>query len=403
MTRPMPALGVREATDLIDRCCFPDRADTSTGLELELLCAGDEWAESAPDHELLRRTVERAGTLPGASTISWEPGGQLELSGPPHLNARTAVDAMAVDMRYLAPALTASGTHGLLLGMEPVRTPVRVSRASRYRAMEAYFDSDGPAGRRMMTATAAVQVNIGMGQNGQRELRWSTAHGIGPAMAAVFANSPLAGGGPTGWQSTRLANWFLIDPTRTAPLAPGPAAQRWADAVLDAHVMLVRGGDGSCTPMTDPLTFRAWVAEGHDLGWPDHDDLAYHLTTLFPPVRPRGWLEIRYLDASPYWDVASLAVATLLSSDAVAEEARRIAAGTETLWVRAARFATRDPTLGRAAARLLDLAAAAMEDDDADGAARCREHADRFARRQRTPGDDWLDAWLGRGKAKVGS
>ena len=64
-------------------------------------------------------------------------------------------------------------------------------------------------------------------------------------------------------------------------------------------------------PLERPLTFTRWILDGHALGYPTIDDLDYHLTTLFPPVRPRGWLEIRYLDAlpAPWWRVAATIVA----------------------------------------------------------------------------------------------
>ena len=113
----------------------------------------------------------------------------------------------------------------------------------------------------------------------------------------------------TAWKSARLANWWRIDPTRTRPAwQPGGGGRRgWLDYALDARVMLVRTADGF-RPMPGPLTFGRWVAEGHDdVGHPTIDDLDYHLTTLFPPVRLRGWLELRYLDAvpGPWWQVAT--------------------------------------------------------------------------------------------------
>ncbi len=148
-----------------------------------------------------------------------------------------------------------------------------------------------------------------------RDRRWRLAHDLGPVLAASFANSPLAHGVPTGWRSTRLAVWFDVDPGRSAPVvtsAPGPRS--WADYALAARVMLMRCSDDEHRPLKEDLAFSDWIAEGHELGWPTPEDLEYHLTTLFPPVRPRRWLELRMIDAlpDPWWQVPVAVAAVLL-------------------------------------------------------------------------------------------
>ena len=92
--------------------------------------------------------------------------------------------------------------------MDPGRLPHRVVHTPRYAAMEAYFDADGPDGKRMMSSTAALQVNIGLGDSeGTAQERWLLAHALGPTLVATFANSPVTAGGATGWKSGRLATW----------------------------------------------------------------------------------------------------------------------------------------------------------------------------------------------------
>src|SRR5260370_602106 len=115
------------------------------------------------------------------------------------------------------------------------------------------------------------------------------------------------GGPPTGGRSTRLAVGLAVAPGRTAPVhGAGRCPDEWTRYALDARVMLVRASDREHVPVTDGLDFQSWIADGHPLGWPTRDDLDYHLTTLFPPVRPRGWLELRMIDAlpDPWWRVA---------------------------------------------------------------------------------------------------
>src|SRR5205807_7278180 len=102
-----------------------------------------------------------------------------------------------------------------------------------------------------------------------------------------------------------------------------------------------------------PLPFAGWMECGHELGWPTLDDFDYHLTTLFPPVRPRGWLELRMIDSlpDPWWRVAA-AVATALLEDAAAGAAAREAvtrAGVAHHWRSAARHGLADPALRAAA------------------------------------------------------
>ena len=179
----------------------------------------------------------------------------------------------------------------------------------------------------MMRSTAAVQVNVDLGDPAEGERRWRLAHDIGPVLIAAFANSPLAHGRPTGWRSTRLAVWFTVDPGRTAPVlstTSGPPS--WADYALAARVMFVRDAEHASQPPGRDLPFAAWIAAGHPLGWPTPEDLQYHLTTLFPPVRPRGWLELRMIDSvpDPWWRVAAAVASTLVTDPGIAE---RVAAG----------------------------------------------------------------------------
>jgi glutamate--cysteine ligase len=111
--------------------------------------------------------------------------------------------------------------------------------------------------------------------------------------------------------------------------------------------MLIRTPAGHEAIVDEPLTARDWVQRGHRLGWPTADDLAYHLTTLFPPVRPRGWLELRMIDAlpDPWWRVP-VAVAAVLVDD---DEAVAACEATADRWCEAATDGLADPALAAAA------------------------------------------------------
>jgi gamma-glutamylcysteine synthetase len=167
----------------------------------------------------------------------------------------------------------------------------------------------------------------------------------------------------------------------------------------------VRHGD-DLVPMPERLTFGAWIRDGHALGRPTADDLDYHLTTLFPPVRPRGFLELRFLDAvpDPWWRVA-VAVTTALVQDRSAGEAAAAAcAPVADRWYDSARCGLADPQLYAAALACLTAGRDALGRLAVPVSARtidlCARFADCYVARRRTPADDLLDAWR-RGRPPV--
>ncbi|MBN4683581.1 ergothioneine biosynthesis glutamate--cysteine ligase EgtA, partial [Pandoraea nosoerga] len=131
------------------------------------------------------------------------------------------------------------------------------------------------------------------------------AHALGPTMIAIAANSPMLGGRFSGWQSTRQRVWGQMDSARCGPILGASGDHTgidWAKYALKAPVMMVRSPDTQDPrAVTDYVPFTDWV-DGRvllDGRRATVADLVYHLTTLFPPVRPRQWLEIRYLDSVP--------------------------------------------------------------------------------------------------------
>jgi glutamate--cysteine ligase len=169
-------------------------------------------------------------------------------------------------------------------------------------------------------------------------------------------------GRSTGWRSSRQRIWGDLDQARCGPLlGRGDPAGGWAAYALSAPVMLVRDRtDGGAQPVRGRAAFADWVTGEIELGGrrPTTDDLDYHLTTLFPPVRPRGWLEIRYLDTSPepWWPALAAVTATLLDNPVAADRAAAASAPVAGAWDRAARLGLADPALRRAAVACLAAA-----------------------------------------------
>jgi glutamate--cysteine ligase len=278
--------------------------------------------------------------LPARSRLSFEPGGQVELSSEPASSVGAACTALATDLAVVADAFAPLGIQLVQTGVSPAPGG-RLVDEPRYQAMEAYFDSAWPEGRAMMRSTASVQVNLGLGGLAHARRRWEAANVLGPLLTAAFASGA---NGP--WASPRTAIWLALDPGRTAAVGlEDDPALAWADYALDARVMFIRAHDDRYVPLgATILRARDWVNGGHPLGYPTADDLAYHLTTLFPPVRPKGWLELRMIDAlpDPWWRVP-VAVAAAWIDDAEVVQAAEASAGR---WLEAARCGLSDPLLG---------------------------------------------------------
>ena len=360
-----PASPISEAAAeaWIPRTCFKNGPPGRVGLELELLVvdaghgtrpAGTRRSRHRRDPAVLRGLAD--GGLDGSLTV--EPGGQVELSSRPGPHLSHTVDVVRRDLAAMTRRAARLGFRLVGEGVDPIAEPVRVLDDPRYATMESYFDRWGPAGRIMMCSTASVQVNVeaglaAPGRTGPSATighRWDLLHAIGPALVAAFANSPRHAGRLTGWKSTRQAVWATLDPARTSAPTRRPGediADAWARCSLDAPVMIIRRDRGPWTA-PDGLTFREWIRQGRaavpDRPPPSVDDLAYHLTTLFPPVRPRGHLEVRYVDAQPgpWWTVPPAVITSLLDDDAAGQLALEITRPVRGRWRDAARLGVSD-------------------------------------------------------------
>lgn len=308
---------------------------------------------------------------------------------------------MARDLAVTDAALSTADLRALALGADPYRPPQRILDSPRYAAMHEYFDAGGPAGAMMMCCTAALQVNLEAGteEPGQQspEARWARVHLLAPVLTAAFANSPLLGGKRTGWQSSRAMIWSQIDPRRTLPVGGRDPRQAWARYALAADVMLVRepspgpGGGAAAGVLAPPgLTLEAWADRRTGLRTLQPTDVDYHLTTLFPPVRPRGFYELRFLDSlpAPWWEVAVSVTCAVMDDDEAAARAEAACAGLgEVTAARAARGMA-DPAVARAADALLSAAITARQGSAELGA--LEDFRDRFTGRGRCPADELL-------------
>ncbi|MFG3023371.1 ergothioneine biosynthesis glutamate--cysteine ligase EgtA [Streptomyces sp. NPDC048254] len=396
-----------EVEALVKGICFKTGPPRTVGVEVEWLVHELRRPQLPVTPERLEAAYAALRPVPLGSALTVEPGGQLELSSPPAASLMECIGTVSDDLDAVRAVLAELGLGLVGAGHDPWHPPRRFLREPRYDAMEACLDRTGPAGRHMMCASASVQVCLDAGQEEPGPLghtrRWWLAHQLGPVLVAAFANSPLVGGRPTGWVSTRQLLWMEIGAGRAgAPPLAGDPRTSWARHVLDAPVMCVRRDSGPWE-VPEGLTFREWTRSGS----PTRADLAYHLTTLFPPVRPRGHLELRMIDAQPGDDgwIVPLAVTTALFDDPEAaetayrtvkpltERARPRSAPHNPLWIDAARTGLGDPELHEAAVACF---AAALEALPRLGAtpevvAAVAAYHDRYVLQGRCPADDLLD------------
>jgi len=445
-----PPLSERDAEHSLHGICFKTGPPAAVGVELEwLVCDGLDPALPV-SHEKVTdclAALAAPGALPGNGRLTFEPGGQVELSSAPAASVGDCLTEACRDLTAIRQALRPARLTLVGHGFDPRRPPSRVLHLPRYAAMEEFFDRGGPWGRLMMCSTASVQVCVEAGQEctgttGFR-FRWRLLHALGPVLVAAFANSPLRGGRPTGWKSTRQAVWARLDPGRTrAPAGaepalaaggrpdggtgngsgnggrPGAAADgldpraEWVRYALDAEVMCVRRPGSERWHAPPGLTFRDWL-RGAAEPQPTADDLAYHLSTLFPPVRPRGHLELRMIDAQPAdgWIVPAAVVAAVVDDPVAADLAMAAAEPVwrrgqpghggrsngdgdgASPWLSAARLGPADPVLARAGLACFEAAEAALRRAGAPAAVRgaVETFAERYISRGRCPADDMLE------------
>lgn len=364
------------AEGYIARVCFKTGPPRRIGVELEwtvhhandpaaAITTTDLIAALGPH---LPTTLDKASPhlpLDHGGVVTVEPGGQAEISTPASASLSGLIRDTSRDIAQLTHLLASAG---LLLGeagCDPHRPPRRIIETPRYRAMERAFDGIGPAGRVMMCSTASVQVCIDIGQTGRAGARWNALHAIGPTLIALFANSPRQAGGDTGWASSRMGAWYLTDPARTKPpqWTADPELE-WARRVVDTPLLCVRRPDG-CWDAPAGTTFADWI-DGALPARPTFDDLDYHLTTLFPPVRARGYFEVRYLDAQPGgdWLPPVAVLAALFAREETVDAAFQLAAPAAHRWVAAARDGLADPVIASVAPVLAELACQALGDTD---------------------------------------
>jgi len=245
--------------------------------------------------------------------ITIEPGGQLEFSGAARATAAACRDALYAHVREVIDLAAPLDIHWLGVGGRPFGKLDDVDwlPKARYDVMREYFPRYGRSSRlahHMMKMTATVQANFDYESEADAVDKIRTAYGVSSIVTALFAASPIADGRPTGDRSLRAAIWLETDEDRCGLLPfvfePGFCFRDYVEWALDVPMFFVLR-DGRYRPV-DRLTFRRFIAEGSGGETATIRDWELHLSTLFPEVRLKRYIELRGADAGPMPMAAAL-------------------------------------------------------------------------------------------------
>lgn len=367
---------IAAAEGYVASICFKTGPPSCAGVELEWTVHHLADPSRPIDVRLLRSALgpHAPATLDAHSAqqplahggrVTVEPGGQVEISSLPRPSLHDLHRRTEEEIAQLTDLLAGHGFALGSTGIDPFRLPRPVLHTPRYEAMAEVFDRRGPDGRTMMHSTAGLQVCVDAGEPTRYRARWDALHALGPVLIATFATARQHAGRDSGWASARMRTWLSMEPRLTGPAWPptrpyDDPETAWARYALAAPLVCVRGGDRWTAP--PGLTFADWVSGALPIP-PTTDDLDYHLTTLFPPIRPRGYLEIRYLDTQPpgEWIAPTAVLDTLLGDDDVLSAALDACGPVADRWLVASRDGLADPRLRAAARAVLDIALRSLD------------------------------------------
>jgi len=288
--RPLPHAGERSITAL-----------------LEGMARRFEWEVVSEAGEPIALQKDARGN------ITLEPGGQFELSGAPLETIHETCAEVHEHLRQVKCVAEPLGVGMIGLGFQPKwrREEMPWMPKGRYRIMRDYMPKKGRLGLDMMLRTCTIQVNLDFGSEADMIKKFRVGLALQPVATALFANSPFTDGEPNGFLSYRSHIWTDTDPDRCGILPfvfeDGMGFERYVDYVLDVPMYFVyRDGryiDASGQSFRDFLAARLPALPGEV---PTMSDFADHLTTLFPEVRMKRFLEMRGADGGPWRSLCAL-------------------------------------------------------------------------------------------------
>jgi len=249
----------------------------------------------------------------GGAAISLEPGGQFELSGAPLATVHETCAEVNSHLNQVREVATPLGFGFLGLGMSPKWTlsETPVMPKGRYRIMTDYMPKVGTRGLDMMYRTCTVQVNLDFSSEADMVKKLRVSLALQPIATALFANSPFTEGQPNGFLSYRSEIWRDTDRARSGMLPfafeEGMGFERYVDYALDVPMYFIKRGDRYIDVAGS--SFRDLLAGKHPAVPGERatvSDWANHLSTIFPEVRLKRYLEMRGADGGPWANLCAL-------------------------------------------------------------------------------------------------
>ncbi|WP_319231603.1 glutamate--cysteine ligase [Draconibacterium orientale] len=265
------------------------------------------------------------GLRKNGASITLEPGGQFELSGD---NFSTIHETYRETKKHFQELSTISQHYNffsLPMGVDPLSDVADVPWVpkERYRWMRNYMPTRGELGLHMMTNTASTQVNLDFCSESDMVKKMRVSQALQAVVTAIFANSPFSAGKPNGYLSYRAHIWNHTDADRCGFLPfifdEGFGFERWVDYLLDVPMYYILR-DGNYIP-ANGLTFRGFFEGKHALK-PTQEDWETHVSTIFPDVRLKQFIEMRGADASCVSHIAAVSalwVGLLYDAESLAE------------------------------------------------------------------------------------
>ena len=279
-----------------DHTRVPYEGERGIGVLLERIASEDDWERVYEGENVIALKKD------GAS-ITLEPGGQMELSGAPLATIRETCSEFTSHMELTKRVSADLGIAWLSLGADPFHTIPEIPHMpkARYDIMRSYLPTRGRLSQHMMHATATVQANYDYSDEADMAAKMRTAMGCTPIVSALFANSSIIEGRDSGFASQRIEVWRHMDPDRCGILPfvfESDFGYRdyaeWAVdvpmffLVRDHHYIAAKG-----------VTFREFTLHGIGEHRATMEDWDLHLTTVFPEVRLKRFIEVRGADCGP--------------------------------------------------------------------------------------------------------
>jgi glutamate--cysteine ligase len=284
------------------------------GALLEGLASEFGWQRITEHGNVIALTDNSGGS------ITLEPGGQFELSGAPLETIHDTCGEVHTHLEQVRTVCARLGLGMVGIGFDPKwrREDIQWMPKGRYRIMRNYMPKVGDHGLDMMLRTCTVQVNLDYASEADMVKKFRVSLALQPLATALFANSPFKEGQPTGYMSYRSFVWTDTDPDRCGMLdfvfEDGFGFERYTDYILDVPMYFVHRGDDYVD--LAGRSFRKFLAgelEAEDGAnvirrgeHPTMEDWGDHVTTAFPEVRLKRYLELRGADGGPWKNLCAL-------------------------------------------------------------------------------------------------